>query len=142
MAAPNVQLGFNDEVVKVMWSADTLGTYSFFNLYWSTSAAMAGEAKVASNIPNIPDAYYSKEHITYAFKRATLGLANTAEFYLRLKGVSLAGIEDAGSPGATKLVPSITAQREEYNAAQIYGFDPVKGMWKKVKVGDDGTLAT
>jgi hypothetical protein len=103
---------------------------------------MAGEAKVASNIPNVPDTYYSKEHITYAFKRAAISQSNTSEFYLRLKGVSPAGVEDAANPGATRIIPSLTAQREEYNATQIYGYDSTKQLWKRVKVGDDGTLAT
>jgi hypothetical protein len=141
MAAPNVQICTNDEVVKVMCSKDITGAYSFFNLYWSTDSGMAGEAAIASNIPNVPDTYYSKEHVTYAFRRSAIGVSNTAEFYVRLKGVSAGGVEDAANPGATRLIPSLTAQREEYNATQIYGYDYTKGLWKRVKVGDDGTLA-
>lgn len=141
MAAPNVQIGFNDEAVKVMWELDSTGAYGFFNLYYDSAVGMGTEAKVASNIPNIADAYYTKDKVTFCFRRSALGMANDSEFYLRLKGVSPAGIEDAAAPGAVRIIPSLSAQREEYNATQIYGFDYVKGLWKRVRVTDNGTLA-
>jgi len=141
MAAPKVLVCVNDEAIKVMWTKNTTGSYGFFNLYWSTDSGMAGEAAVATNIPNVPDTYYSKEHITYVFRRSAIGVSNTTEFYVRLKGVSPAGAEDAASPGEIRLIPSITAQREEYNATQMYGYDYDKALWKRVKVTDDGTLA-
>jgi len=141
MAAPNVQIGFNDEVVKVMWYLDKTGTYGSFKLYWSLDSGMAGEATVATGLNNVADAYYSKEHVTYAFRRSAIGVGNDTEFYLRLKGVYPGGAEDTVNVGATRLIPSLQAQREEYNAAQIYGYDSTKQLWKRVKVGDDGTLA-
>ena len=141
MTAPNVQIGFNDEVIKVMWYLDATGAYAFFNLYWSLDSGMAGEAKITSNIPNVPDTYYSKEHVTYAFRRSAIGVTNNTEFYLRLKGVSSAGVEDVAGAGAIRLIQSLSAQREEYNAVQIYGYDTAKSMWKRVKANDDGSLA-
>lgn len=141
MAAPNVQMGFNDEVVKVMWAIDTTGTYGFFNLYYDTVVGMGTEALVASNVPNIADTYYTKDKVTYAFRRSAIGMTNDSEFYLRLKGVSLAGVEVVGSEGPVRLIPSLAAQREEYHATQIYGYDYTKSLWKRVKVGDDGALA-
>ena len=141
MAAPNIQMGFNDEVIKLMWDLDTTGAYGSFNLYWSLDSAMAGEAAVATGINNVADAYYSDKHVTYAFKRSDIGLTNDSEFYVRLKGVSPAGVEDVANPGAIRLIPSLSAQREEYNAMQMYGWDPTKQLWKRVKVNDDGSLA-
>lgn len=138
MVGPNVQIGFNDEVVKVMWVADTTGSYGSFNLYYDTVVGMGGEQLVA-NVPNVADTYYSKIHITYAFRRSAIGVDNNTEFYLRVKGVLPGGADD--TPGAVRLIPSLAAQREEYNAVQNYGWDPVKSLWKRVKVTDDGTLA-
>jgi hypothetical protein len=141
MAAPNVQIGFNDEVVKVMWVLDDTGAYGFFNLYYDSVVGMGTEALVASNIPNIADTYYAKDKVTFCFRRSAIGMTNDSEFYLRLKGVSPAGVEDIASPGATRIIPSLTAQRDEYNATQIYGYDTVKSIWKRVKVNNDGSLA-
>lgn len=141
MAAPSVQIGFNDEIVKVMWLLDTTGSYGFFNLYYDTSSGMSTEALVASMIPNIADTYYTKDKVTYAFKRSDIGMTINSEFYLRLKGVSPAGVEDVANPGPVRFIPSIASQREEYNATQIYGWDTVKSLWKRVKVNDDGSLA-
>lgn len=142
MAAPNIQIAINDETVRLMWNRDTSAFYVSYNLYWSSSSSMAGEAKIASAIPNVPDAYYGKETILYTFKRATLLLAADAEFYVRLKGINSLGVEDNIFPGLTRLIPSIYSQREEYNSAQMYGWDPIKGFWKKIKVQDSGALAS
>jgi hypothetical protein len=141
MAAPSIQIAINDETVRLMWVKDISGSYVSYNLYWSANVGMAGEAAIASNIPNVPDAYYGKDTILYTFKRATFLIADTDEFYVRLKGISPAGAEDVALPGPTRYIPSIYAQREEYHATQIYGYDTAKQIWKKVKVGDDGTLA-
>lgn len=141
MAAPNVQIGGNDEKMRLYWDLDQTGAYTSFNLYWSLDSGMAGEALVGTVIPNVPDAYYSNKHVNYFFNRASIGVTINTEFYIRLKGVSGAGVVDVGSPGATKLIPSLSDQREQYKSAQIYGFDPVKELWKKVKVNDDGSLA-
>lgn len=141
MAAPSIQIAVNDETVRVMITRDLSGSYTSFNLYWSTLSTMVGEAAIANAIPNVPDTYYGKDIISYTFKRATFLIANDAEFYVRLKGVSAGGVEDAANPGATKLIPSIYSQREEYHATQIYGFDPVKQLWKKVKVTNDGAIS-
>ena len=138
MVGPNVQIGFNHEVVKIMWTSDKTGAYVSYNLYWDTSVGMGAESLLAT-VPNVVDTYYSKEHITYAFRRVSIGLTNDSEFYLRLKGVSVLGVID--TPGAVRLIPSLTAQREEYNATQMYGYDTSKGLWKRVKVNDDGSLA-
>lgn len=138
MVGPNVQIGFNDEVVKVMWISDITGTHMSYNLYYDTVVGMGGESLVA-NVPNVPDTYYSKIHVTYAFRRSAIGVSNDTEFYLRVKGVLAGGAED--TPGAVRLIPSLSAQREEYNAVQMYGYDSVKQLWKRIKVTDDGTLA-
>ena len=139
MGAPAVQIGYNDEEIKVYWEQDTTGSYASFNLYWSADSGMAGEALVV-NVANVPDAYYSKHHITYKFKRADLGLTVDDVFYMRLKGVSALGVEDAVNVGATKYIASLPEQLSNYKAVQIVGFDYTNKMWRKVAVDTDGTL--
>jgi hypothetical protein len=141
MAAPSVQIMINAGKMRLMWERDTTDTYRYFNLYWSLDSGMAGEAQVQANIPNVSDGYYSDRHVTYLFNRSDIGVGEGTEFYMRLKGVDAAGIEDAAHPGPTKYVRAVDAQREEYDATQIYGYDYTKQIWKRVKVQNDGTLA-
>jgi hypothetical protein len=141
MAAPLIQISYNDSEIRVFWDFDSTGTYAMFNLYWSVSSAMAGEAKVASNIGNTPDAYYSKSSIFYKFKRTAIGLTNDSVFYMRLKGVSAAGVEDAANPGAIKYICSLSEQLDQNKAVEIHGYDYTNKMWRKVKVAVDGTLS-
>ena len=72
MAPPNIQLGGNDEKMRLYWDLDVSGAYTSFNLYWSMDSGMAGEAQVAVNIPNTPDIYYSKRHVNFFFHRSDL----------------------------------------------------------------------
>jgi len=102
---------------------------------------MAGEALVASNIGNTPDVYYSKCSIFYKFKRASIGLTVDSVFYMRLKGVSAAGVEDAANPGAIKYIPSLSEQLDQNKAVEIHGYDYTNKIWRKVKVDATGTLA-
>lgn len=140
MAASKVQLWINAEKIRLMWDPNPATTYRTYNLYYSTNADMSGEATVATNIPNVAGSIYSNRHVMYEFTRASIGIGLNEEFYVRLKGVNPAGVEDAANPGPTKLIPALNAQREEYDATQVYGFDSEKGLWKKLSVGDNGSL--
>lgn len=141
MAAPSIHIGYNDSEIKIFWDFDSTGTYALFNLYWSVDSGMAGEALVASNINNTPDGYYSDNSITYKFKREVLGLTTDDVFYMRLKGVSAAGVEDAANPGATRYIMSIPEKISQEKAVEIHGYDYTNKIWRKVKVDDTGTLA-
>jgi hypothetical protein len=141
MAAPSIHIGYNDSEIKVFWDYDSTGTYASFKLYWSANSGMAGEAAIGSNINNTPDGYYSDNSITYKFKRASLGLTVDSVFYLRLKGVTAGGVEDAANPGAIRYIPSLSEQIDQNKAVQIHGFDYTNKIWRKVKVDATGTLA-
>jgi len=141
MAAPSIHIGYNDSEIKVFWDFDSTGTYALFNLYWSVDSGMAGEALVASNINNTPDGYYSDNSITYKFKREALGLTTDDVFYMRLKGVSAAGVEDAANPGATRYIMSIPEKISQEKAVEIHGYDYTNKIWRKIKVDNTGTLA-
>ena len=141
MSAPSIHIGYNDSEIKIFWDFDSTGTYAMFNLYWSTDSGMAGEALVASNINNTPDGYYSSNSITFKFKRETLGLTTDDAFYMRLKGVSSAGVEDAANPGLIKYIMSIPEKISQEKAVEIHGYDYTNKMWRKIKVDDTGTLA-
>jgi hypothetical protein len=141
MTAPSVQMSYNDSEIRVFWDMDTTGAYASFNLYWSVASDMAGESAVKSYINNTPDIYYSNKQIFYKFKRADFGLTNDSVFYMRLKGVSAAGVEDAANPGAIKYIPSLSEQLDQNKAVEVHGYDYTNKMWRKIKVGTDGTLA-
>lgn len=141
MAAPSLQISYNDSEIRVFWDFDSTGTYASYNLYWSAASNMAGEALVASRIGNTPDVYYSKSSIFYKFKRASIGLTVDSVFYMRLKGVSAAGVEDAANPGAIKYIPSLSEQLDQNKAVEIHGYDYTNKIWRKVKVDATGTLA-
>lgn len=141
MTAPAIHIGYNDSEIKVFWDFDSTGAYARFNLYWSVDSGMAGEALVASNIGNTPDGYYSSNSITYKFKRSTIGLTNESVFYMRLKGVSAAGVIDAANPGAIRYIPSLSEQLDQNKAVEIHGFDYTNKIWRKVKVDASGVLA-
>lgn len=141
MAAPSIHIGYNDSEIKVFWDFDSTGTYASFNLYWSVDSGMAGEALVASNINNTPDGYYSSNSITYKFKRASIGLTTASVFYMRLKGVSAAGVEDAANPGEIRYIMSLSEQIDQNKAVEIHGYDYTNSIWRKIKVDATGTLA-
>lgn len=138
MAAPVIQIYYNDAEVKIMWLPDLTGVYSTFNLYWSALSTMVGEVAIKTLIPNVAGSFYSDKHIITSFKRADIGLTTSNEFYLRLKGVSAGGVEDGANPGPTRYIQSLLEIREEFHSAQIYGFDYDRNMWKKVAVGYTG----
>lgn len=140
MAAPAIQISYNDKEIRVFWDQDTSGSYASFNLYWSADSGMAGEATVQTYIPNVPDRYYSRSQIMFKFKREDIGLTDDDVFYMRLKGVSAAGVEDAVNVGPIKYIPSLPEQISNYRGTQIHGFDYTNKMWRKVSVDSDGTL--
>jgi hypothetical protein len=141
MAAPSVQISYNDSEIRVFWDYDPSGAYATYNLYWSVDSGMAGEAQVASNLSNTPDGYYSRQSIFYKFKREDIGLTVDSVFYMRLKGVSASGVEDAANPGATKYIPSLSEKIAHDRAVEIHGYDYTNKIWRKVKVDATGTLA-
>jgi hypothetical protein len=141
MTAPSIQMSYNDMEIRVFWDMDTTGTYASFNLYWSVASTMAGESAVVVGITNTPDPYYSNKQIFYKFKRADIGLTADSVFYMRVKGVSAAGVIDTANPGITKYIPSLSEQLDQNKAVEIHGFDYTNKMWRKVKVGTDGALA-
>ena len=131
MGAPAVQISYNDEEIRVFWDQDLFGSYAFFNLYWSVDSGMAGEAKAGENIPNVPDIYYSKHQIFFKFKREDIGLTEDNVFYMRLKGVSAAGVEDTTNVGPTKYIPSLPEELSNFRGTQIHGYDYTNNMWRK-----------
>lgn len=140
MAAPAIQISYNDKEIRVFWDQDTSGSYAFFNLYWSVASDMTGESAVQANIPNVPDIYYSKKQIMFKFKREAIGLTDDDVFYMRLKGVSAAGVEDTVNVGPIKYIPSLPEQISNFRGTQIHGYDYTNKMWRKVSVDTDGTL--
>jgi hypothetical protein len=136
MGVPAVQIAYNDEEIKVFWNEDTSGTYAFFNLYYLTDE---GEDIIATNIPNVPDGYYSNKHITYKFKRSSISLTIDDSFYIILKGVTADEGEDTGP---TRYIPSIPEQLSNFRGVQIHGYDYTGMMWRKVGVNSDGTLSS
>jgi len=140
MAAPSVQVSYNDMEIKVFWDLDITGTYIAFNLYWSFDKNMIGEAKVASNIPNSPDTNYSSKSVLYKFKREVIGAINTSVIYLILKGIDTIGVEDTVNIGAIKRIESLPEQLQRYRSAQVLGYNYSTNTWKKVKVASDGNL--
>lgn len=140
MAAPSVQVSYNDMEIKVFWDLDITGAYVAFNLYGSFDKNMVGEAKVASNIPNSPDTTYSSKSVLYKFKREVIGAINTSIIYLRLKGVNILGVEDTVNIGAIKRIESLPEKLQRYRSAQVLGYDYNTNIWRKVKVASDGNL--
>src|SRR4030042_1075846 len=142
MAAPAIQMSYNDSEIRIYWNFDSTGTYASCNLYWSAASNMAGEALVKIGIGNTPDAYYSTKHIFYKFKRETIGQTIDSVFYMRLKGVSALGVEDAANPGPIEYIMSLPEVMAQNKAVEIHGYDYTNNMWRKVRVSVDGTLAT
>ena len=141
MTAPAVQIFYNDERIKVAWDVDKTNTYGFFNLYWASTSNMAGEALIASSILNRGGSFLGGDKlITYEFTRASLGLTVDDAFYVRLKGVSSLGVEDAANPGPARIIVALSELREEYNVAQTYGFDYGDEIWRKIAVDEYGNL--
>ena len=142
MPVPAIQLVENQDKIQILMEVDKSGFYASFNLYWSVNATMVGEILLKRGIQNIGGALDAPRAILYTFNRADLPIAESADFYLRLKGVSPGGVVDLVNVGATRLVPGDTAinNREEYHASQNYGWDPVQALWKRLTVNSDGTL--
>lgn len=140
MSAPAVQIYSNDEKIKVYWSRDTTGTYRGFFLYYDTASTMAAEAKVSDKeIPNVVDTTYSREHIIYTFNRSAISMPIGQGFFVRLKGVTIAGAEDVANPGPTKYLPSTFEKSPQYNAVIIHGYDPEFGVYRPTKMRKDST---
>lgn len=138
MAAPSVELRINAGKISLQWDLDTSGTYAYYNLYWDTSSTMAGEAKFASNVPNRADGTYSNKQVIYDFNRSALPVTESTAFYVRSKGVSAAGVEDAANPSATKYIPAVNEVAPERQTV-MYGWDPTTNTWRPVMVQKDAT---
>lgn len=140
MAAPAIQIYSNDEKIKLYWSRDTSGTYRGFFLYYDTASTMAGESKVTTKeIPNVIDTTFSREHIVFTFNRSDISMPIGEGFYARLKGVTIAGVEDVANPGPTKYIPSTFEKVPQYQAVIIHGLDPEFGVWRPSKMRKDST---
>jgi len=140
MAAPKIQIYFNDEKIRLYWSKADSSTYRGFFLYYSTSSAMAGESKVTDKeLPNVVDSTYSREHIIYTFNRSDISMPLDSGFFARLKGVTPAGSEDSASPGPTVYIPSTYEKVPQYQAVIIHGYDPEFGVWRRSKMRKDTT---
>lgn len=142
MAAPALQIAVSDELVKVFWDVDTSNTYRGFNLYYSlTDATMASPTQQGHEITNAPSTTYSKSQVMYTFRRSDIGAGLDKSFYLRLRGVSQAGVEDTVTPGPIKYVPSYS-EKAPMVKQMMYAYDPTDNVYRKVKVVQDtGTEA-
>lgn len=139
MSVPSIQIAFNDTEVQVFWEIDTSGTYVKYDILYTDNVVPANTGVIADSIPNAADNYYSKNTIFYKFKRETFSLATTSSFDLRLRAYDSVG---ATFLGDEKYVPSLSERIDQYKATQIYGFDYLNEIWRKVKVESDGTLAS
>jgi hypothetical protein len=142
MAAPSIQISYNDSEIKIFWDFDPTTLYPAINLYWSSDPTMFGETLVVSYILNSPDATYSNRSVFYKFKREVIGLTNDSDFYLRLKGVLVNGLEDAANPGETRYIPSLADQVSMLNSVQIQGYDYTNDIWRSVGVSTDGSMGS
>jgi len=143
MAAPTISVLSNSSRIRLSWAMDKTGIYRSFNIYWSLDSGMAGEALLASKVPNRADSMYGNNRIViYDFNRSDIGVTDNTEFFVRLKGVSASDVEDAANPGLTKLIQLLFPNVEQNHPAQIYGWDYIKNLWKRIKVTEDGSLNT
>lgn len=141
MAAPVVQIYENGTKIRLMWELDRTGVYKAFNLYWAVPSSMAGEVLLRSNINNAANAFESNKHVFVDFTRTELGLTEASEFHVRIKGIQMSGIEDALNPSPVKFIPPATESPEEYHVAMTYGFDTTNGIWRRITVNADGSMA-
>lgn len=140
MAAPQIQISYNDMDIAVYWDFDPIGSYVAYNLYWSFSADMADETLLKGGITNTPDTNFSDSAILYKFSRVSIGTTENSVFYLRLKGINSSMVEDSANPGEIKRVCSLPEQLAQYHTSQAYGFDRATGVWRKLKVTNTGSL--
>jgi len=137
MSAPAIQVAVSDELVKIFWDIDTSNTYRGFNLYYSlTDATMASPTVQGKEIPNVPSTTYSKSQVIYTFRRSDIGAGINQPFYLRLRGVSQAGVEDTATPGPIKYLPSYS-EKAPMVKQMMYAYDPTDNVYRKVKVVQD-----
>lgn len=141
MAAPDVQIYENGSKIRLMWELDRTGVYQAFNLYWAVPSSMAGEVLLRSKINNAANAFESNKHVFVDFNRTEIGLTEAAEFHVRIKGIQMSGVEDAANPSATKFIPAANESPEEYHVAMTYGFDNTNGIWRRITVNADGSMA-
>lgn len=137
MSVPSIQIVYNDEEVKVFWNVDASGTYTKYDILYSDNIVTTNIGVIADSIPNSPDTYFSKNSITYKFKRETFSIANTSSFKLQLRAYDSVGTTYLGSE---RYIPSIPEQLSQNKAVQIYGYDYIDGIWRKVAVGSTGAL--
>lgn len=128
--APSVQLAFNGDKTEVFWDLNLDGSYVSWNLYRASNYGV-DDALLLGAIPNIPDAYYSKHHVTVAFNRPFNGIT---PYYLWLKGIAPGGGE--GAAGAVLYVPSLL-EIDPTLRQKGYGFDPDTNVWRPIKVEKD-----
>jgi len=132
MAVPNVQIAVNGDKIQAFWDLNLDGTYGSWNLYWDDESGWPDEAIIVGAIPNVVDAYYSKHYVMVTFDRPVLG---TVPVYLRLRGISPAGMLDA-APSTTKYVPRLD-EIDPTIRQKGYGWDPDFGIWRPIKVEKD-----
>lgn len=140
MAAPQVQISYNDLDIAVYWDYDPTGTYVAYNLYWSFALDMAGETLLKGGITNTPDTNFSNKAILYKFNRASIGATENSVFYLRLKGIDSSMTEDSANPGEIKRICSLPEQLAQYHTSQAYGYDRNSNIWRKLKVTNSGSF--
>lgn len=137
MAAPAIQIMVNAEQMKIFWNFDPT-TYKSYNVYYSASSTMAGEA-LLKLVPNIADGTYSKSHVIHSFRRSSISYNESITFYMRLKGILLStGAEDSGNPGPTKYVPAVSDEIPVYRPVLLYANDG--NVWRKAAANTAGKL--
>lgn len=136
MAVPSVQIMVNAEKMRIFFDFDP-STYVSYDLYYSSSATMAG-AVLIQRIPNIPDGTYSKSHVLHDFRRSSIGYNESDTFYLQLEGVTAGG--PSGSYSAIKYVPAVEDKIPSYNPVQLQGYDG--NVWRRAASDTSGRLDT
>ncbi len=137
MTAPSVQLFTNSYAMMVYCDFYSfLSNYIAYNLYYSTSSTMVGEA-VVGRFPNIVDTMYSKRSVMIPFSRP---VSESTEFYLRLKGVFSSGSEDSSNPGSTKFIAAVSESLPLNKPVIIQGYDG--NVYRPVQVNSAGKLVT
>lgn len=105
MAAPIIQLKENSAKMKVFWDYITSLGYASYNVYYDVNSDMSTEIAFA-NTHNRPDGLYSTKQVLFSFNRSDIGMLGDKAFYIRIKGVDAAGVEDTSNPSPTKYIPS------------------------------------
>lgn len=111
MAAPkiNIASALNGDAIQLYWDLDAGGTYRGYNVYYSiTDATMAVPTKIGAEIPNVADTLYSTRHVYFIFRRSVTGIATDKDIFVRVRGVSPAGVEDAANQSSIRVIPAMS----------------------------------